>query len=276
MILSGLYIYPVKSLAGISVTEARVEVRGLEHDRRWMLIRPEDGRFLSQRDFPRMALLGTAIEDGFLVIFDRENPTDRVQVPLDAGRQPKIIHSVTVWDDALTGAPVSDEADRWLQEQLGAPVRLVRIPDTANRPADARYAPEPNQQVSYADGYPFLLIGEASLADLNSRLEVPVPMNRFRPNFVTQSDTAAPYEEEAWRDFSIGNQSFRGVKPCARCTVTTINQDTAERLAEPLKTLATYRRVGQKVLFGQNVIWIGEGDDAMVRVGDEVLVSSNL
>jgi uncharacterized protein len=271
--LTQLYIYPVKSLAGIAVESARVEVRGLEHDRRWMLIRPEDGRFLSQREHPRMALIGTAIEPDALVLFDRADPASRVRVPLEAGRQEGVIHSVTVWDDTLTGIPVSAEANAWLSAYLGASVCLVRQPDSAYRAADPRFAPE-GQEVSYADGFPFLLIGEPSLHDLNTRLVDPVPMNRFRPNFVIHSENLTPYIEESWADFSIGNQAFRGVKPCGRCAIITTNQDTAVRLDEPLRTLASYRRVGNKVLFGQNVIWLGTDHDAWVHVGDPVMLAT--
>jgi uncharacterized protein len=137
------------------------------------------------------------------------------------------------------------------------------MPDTTSRAVDRRYAPE-GQMVSFADAYPFLVIGEASLADLNSRLEIPVPMNRFRPNLVFSGGT--PFCEDGWRDFNIGDQPFRAVKPCARCIMTTIDQQTTTKNAEPLRTLASYRKQDNKVLFGQNVIWMGKKDKATIRV----------
>jgi uncharacterized protein len=265
--LTQLHIYPVKSLAGIALSSARVEQRGLQHDRRWMLVRPADGRFVTQRELPGMALLGTAIESQHLVIFDRKNVAHRCRIPLEAGLDGRAARAITVWDDTLDAAPTTPEADAWLSARLGEPLQLVRMHEAAHRPADPKYAPE-GHEVSFADGFPFLLIGEASLDDLNQRLPQPVPMDRFRPNFVFSKEKSTPYEEDTWRAFRVGNQQFMGVKPCGRCIVTTIDQGTAERSAEPLRTLASYRRVGNKVLFGQNVVWLGTDAEATVRVGD--------
>jgi uncharacterized protein YcbX len=141
------------------------------------------------------------------------------------------------------------------------------MPDTTRRWADGRYAPK-GQHVSFADGFPFLLIGQATLDDLNSRLAQPLPMNRFRPNFVFTG--GEPFEEDGWGEIEIGNWKFQCVKPCARCIIPTTDQETATRAAEPLKTLATFRKKGNKILFGQNVVWLGEGD-AQVRAGDTIL-----
>jgi uncharacterized protein len=262
MQLTAIHIYPVKSLAGISLTESVVESRGLRYDRRWMLVTPE-GRFLTQREYPAMALIGTAIEPPFLVLFDRLNPGNRVGVPLEITSIGKSMLEVDVWDDHCRASPVSTEVDLWLSDRLGAPVRLVGMPETTSRAVDANYAPE-GQVVSFADAYPFLIIGEATLADLNSRLETPVPMNRFRPNLVFSGGTA--FCEDEWGDFSIGDQPFRAVKPCARCIMTTIDQQTTSKNAEPLKTLSIYRKQGNKVLFGQNLIWLGEGSEATIKV----------
>ncbi len=140
------------------------------------------------------------------------------------------------------------------------------MPDTTRRRADGRYAPK-GQYVSFADGFSYLIIGQASLDDLNSRLAQPLPMNRFRPNLVFTG--GEPFEEDNWSDFQIGSVPFRGVKPCGRCIITTADQETAQRAAEPLKTLATYRKRGNKILFGQDVVWTGEGE-ASIRVGDNI------
>jgi uncharacterized protein YcbX len=266
MLLTAIHIYPVKSLAGISLTESVVESRGLRYDRRWMLVTPE-GKFLTQREYPAMALIGTAIEPPFLVLFDRSNPNDRIGVPLEITAAGLSGLEVEVWDDRCGAVLVSTDADLWLSSKLNAPVQLVGMPDTTSRAADRRYAPE-GQMVSFADGYPFLIIGEASLADLNSRLEIPVPMNRFRPNLVFSGGT--PFCEDGWRDFTIGDQPFCAVKPCARCIMTTIDQQTSTKNAEPLRTLASYRKQENKVLFGQNVIWMGKENEATIKVSDEL------
>ncbi len=145
------------------------------------------------------------------------------------------------------------------------------MPDSTRRDADPQYAPE-GQHVSFADGFPYLIIGQASLDELNRKLAEPLPMNRFRPNFVFTG--GAPHEEDGWSDFQIGTVAFRGVKPCARCAIPTTNQETAERAAEPIKTLATYRNEGRKILFGQNVILTGEV--GVLRVGERLLKSYEL
>ncbi len=264
--LTDIYIYPVKSLAGIRVSEANIEMRGLQYDRRWVITDPE-GLFFTQRTTPEMALIGTAIEPPHLVLFDRFNTSDRIAVPLEPPPVDEYALEVTVWDDRMIGAPVDTDADEWLSGKLGQEVRLVAMPHTTRRAVDPKYAPE-GQYVSFADGYPFLVIGQASLDDLNTRLEKPVPMNRFRPNFVFEG--GQPYEEDNWSDFTIGGQQFQGVKPCARCIMTTIHQDTSHKGAEPLKTLSTYRLVNNKILFGQNVIWTGT--EGRVKVGDEIVL----
>lgn len=267
MHLSEIHIYPVKSLGGISLQSATAERRGLQYDRRWMLT-DEHGRFLTQREIPHMALLGTAIEPPNLVVFEKKNPASRVLVPLEvvSGFLPEKM--VEVWGDRCAAQQLPAEINAWFSDVLGKKMYLVQMPDTTRRPADERYAP-PGHVVSFADGFPFLLIGQASLDDLNSRLAQPLPMNRFRPNFVFTG--GQPFEEDGWSDFRIGKVPFRGVKPCARCPIPTTDQDTATRAAEPLKTLATYRQSGHKILFGQNVLWMGEeGEAAEVRVGERV------
>ncbi len=261
--LSEIWIYPIKSLGGISVKEAIAERRGLRYDRRWMLV-DDNGRFVSQREIPNMALLGTATEPPFLTVFWKSNPHKKVQIPLEIAPDllPKI--DVQVWDDHCIGLVLSDEINQWFSTNLGQNLRLVLMPETDHRPADERYSP-PGHQVSFADGFPYLIIGQASLDELNSRLDHPLPMNRFRPNFVFTG--GQPFEEDFWGQFSINDQPFQGVKPCARCSITTTDQETAERAAEPIKTLATYRKFENQILFGQNVLWLGEGGD-LVRVGD--------
>ena len=265
--LTDIYIYPVKSLAGIRLTESKVELRGLQYDRRWM-ITDLSGQFITQREIPALAQIGTLIEPPYSVLFDRNAPNDRYAIPLLSSDYTDSEIDVTVWDDDVVATLVGDEADEWLSEKLDQPVHLVAMPTDAQRIADPRFAPE-GQYVSFADGFPFLLIGTASLDDLNSRLAQPVPMNRFRPNLVFSG--AAAYEEDSFGHFKIGEQHFQGVKPCGRCMITTIDQKTAAKGAEPLKTLSTYRMEGKKILFGQNVIWTGS-EEGVIRVGEEIVL----
>jgi uncharacterized protein YcbX len=261
MQLSQLYVYPIKSAGGISLGASDVDERGLRHDRRWMLV-DEIGCFMSQRRFPRMALVGVRIEPDHLVVDAPGMPS--LEVPL---------HPITgklmlarVWDDLVEGRTVSDDAERWFGEFLGVRCRLVYLPDESVRPVDPTYG-RPGDRVSLADGFPFLLISEASLSDLNVRLEQPVPMNRFRPNLVVRG--CEPFAEDGWELVRIGSLTFRVVKPCSRCTITTVDQGSAVMGKEPLRTLARFRKVGTKVLFGQNLIHDGVGT---LSVGDPIEV----
>lgn len=269
--LTEIWVYPIKSLGGISMPTARVEMRGLQHDRRWMLV-DENGQFLTQREFAEMALLKTGFDSGHLTVYHSGTPSEVLRIPLDLPASEYTKTRVKVWSDAVSGQALPPEINQWFSEVLKHPVRLVRMPDTTRRHTDGRYAPK-GQLVSFADGFPFLLVGQTSLDDLNSRLEQPLPMNRFRPNFVFTGGT--PFEEDQWRDFTIGDVQFRGVKPCARCAIITTDQQTGFRGVEPTKTLATFRKNGNKILFGQNVIWLGTGDSS-VNLGDELIPAKPL
>ncbi len=257
--LSGLHVYPIKSAAGVAVERAEVEERGLRYDRRWMLV-DEDGVFLSQRRFPRMALIRIGIEEDHLAIEGPDMPP--LEVPLHPENGERI--RAEVWGDVVDAVPAGKDADRWFGEFLSGPYGLVHLPDESVRPVDPEYGAR-GDHVSLADSFPFLLISEASLADLNARLEVPLPMNRFRPNLVVRG--CAPFAEDDWKTVRIGGIPFRAVKRCARCAITTVNQETAETAKEPLRTLATFRKVGSKVLFGQNLAGDSTG---VVSVGDVV------
>jgi len=261
--LSGLFVYPIKSLGGISVPEATAELRGLKHDRRWMLV-DEQGVFVSQREVAAMSGLGTAFVDGYLNIFVKNEPGESLCLPLEVpvGAMPQT--RVQIWSSRCNALQYPSEVNRWFSDILNRPLRLVYMPATTRRRVDGRYAPS-GQLVSYADAFPYLLIGEASLTDLQQKLGTSLPMNRFRPNLVVRG--TAPFEEDRWSDFCIGEVPFRGVKPCARCIVVTTDQETGQRSAEPLKTLAGYRKKGNKILFGQNVVFLGE-PGATLRVGD--------
>ena len=246
MYLSGLYVYPIKSMGGIPLEAWDVDGRGLRYDRRWMLV-DEEGWFISQRELPRMALISVRIDPAHLVV--NAPGMSSLQLPLGPTTGETI--PARIWDDVVEVSPVAEDADRWFGEFLGVRCSLVSLPDESVRPVDPDYG-EAGDQVGLADGFPFLLISEASLADLNARLEHPLPMNRFRPNLVIGG--CEPFAEDGWNLVRIGQITLRVVKPCARCRITTVDQRTATTSKEPLRTLARFRRVGHKVLFGQNLI----------------------
>ena len=259
--LSGLYVYPIKSCGGISTTSAEVGATGLLHDRRWMLV-DEAGEFMSQRAHPRMALISTRLSNELLTVSAPSMP----DLPIPLRQENGNLMDVEVLGDVNKGALVGEEADRWFGEFLDVRCKLVHMPDESARPVDPDYG-EPGDQAGLHDGFPFLVISEASLADLNARLEHPLPMDRFRPNLVVEG--CEPFAEDDWRLAWIGPITLRVVKPCERCAITTVDQRTAATGREPLRTLATFRRKGTKVLFGQNLIHDGPG---VLRADDPVVV----
>ncbi|TGE16784.1 MOSC domain-containing protein [Hymenobacter elongatus] len=266
LLLSDLYIYPVKSLGGIRVTEAVVEARGLRHDRRWLLV-DERNQFMTQRQTAEMALLKVLpAYNGFLLTHTGRPDLLPLYVPFEATPEQTLF--VTIWDDMVFAWRGTPAADAWLTAALGRICKLVYMSDMVMRATDGG---DVAGNVSFADAYPFLVIGQSSLQELNSRLAQPVPMDRFRPNFVFTG--GQPYEEETWRDFLIGSLPFQGTRPCGRCVVTTIDQTTAQKGVEPLRTMAPYRTQDGKVMFGQNVTGPGAGT---VRVGDTLAVRSYL
>ncbi len=268
MHLTEIYIYPIKSLGGIALKQALVTERGLQYDRRWLLI-DENNRFLTQREHTLMALLRVKIEGNNLIIWHKTNQIEPLTVRLEPTNfSENDLINVQIWDDEVQAIPVNEKADAWFTTVLGAKTRLVYMPDESKRLVDKNYAI--NQEItSFSDAYPLLIIGQEALNLLNSQLEEKLPINRFRPNLVFSG--GQPHEEDTWYEFMVGATSFFGVKPCARCVMTTINQDSAELGKEPLKTLATYRRHNNKILFGQNLLPAHVG---MIAVGDVIEVLS--
>lgn len=262
--VTGLFIYPIKSLRGISLQEAVVTSRGFQYDRQWMLV-DENNRFLSQREFAVMALLEPEIIGDMMIIHNRQ----REQPPLSLALHPVVGETimVNVWSDRCRAAVSGKEADEWFSSALGMNCRLVYMPESTNRRVDGRYA-HAKENTMFSDGYPFMMIGESSLEDLNSRLEIPLPMNRFRPNIVFAG--GQPYQEDEMKSFRINNMNFAGVKLCARCNVTTIDQETTLTGKEPLKTFASYRRKNNKVYFGQNLLCDATGK---ISLGDELMIN---
>ncbi|MBM4160430.1 MAG: MOSC domain-containing protein [Ignavibacteria bacterium] len=257
--LTELSIYPIKSARGISLASAQVTEHGLQYDRRWMLV-DENGAFLTQRKIPRMALITVELAPDLLVV--RAPGINDLGLPLQP--QPSSTVRVKIWDDTVEALSTGEDAGGWFTNYLGLPCNLVYMPDTAHRTVKPKYG---DNRVSFADAFPFLLISEESLGDLNNRLENPVPMNRFRPNLIVSG--CRPYEEDEWHEIRIGSITFRLVKPCARCTIPGVDQVTGVQGKEPIRTLATYRSRDGKVLFGQNVVHEGTG---VLSAGDHVEV----
>ncbi|MCW5899502.1 MAG: MOSC domain-containing protein [Flavobacteriales bacterium] len=256
--LASIHVYPIKSLGGFSAAEAPLTDRGLQHDRRWMLVDGQ-GRFLSQREVAGMARLHCApAADGFRVTDLRDGAA--IDLPWTIATHRK--ERVNIWDDALDALHGEARWDLWFSDRLEREVRLVHMPDASQRPTDPTYA---RAFTSLSDGFPYLAISQASLDELNARMSSPIPMDRFRPNLVIAGGSA--FQEDAWRDVMIGSARFQFVKPCARCVITTTDQRTGARGKEPLRTLATFRSAGQKVMFGMNVV----GDvSGKIRAGDAV------
>jgi uncharacterized protein YcbX len=260
--LVGIRIYPIKGLRGDEHDSAFVEPRGLRHDRRWMLV-DADGAFLSQRSNPELALFHVSAGPEKL---DISRPCfGSIRGPLvPSGTE----RQVTVWRNTLSARQVSADVDEWFSEALGQAVSLVAMTKESDRPVNPDFAKQ-GDQLSFADGFPLLLANITSLEDLNARMGLPLPMNRFRPNLIVQH--SAPWTEDGWKRIRVGSVRFRVAKPCGRCLVTTTDQETGERGVEPLRTLATFRQVDQQVNFGMNLIPDGVGE---IRVGDLVSVTT--
>jgi uncharacterized protein YcbX len=256
-----LTIYPVKSLGGIEVKTARVTDRGLEYDRRWMLV-DEQNRFISQRELPQMALLRPELTPAGLII-NYMVDNSRLLVPYKP--QTAEFIPVTIWDDSVIAQKVSPLADAWFSKILGRACTLVYMPDDCRRLVDPGYAD--NKITSLSDAYPSLMISQATFDDLSKRVGMPIQANRFRPNIVFSG--GHPFIEDEMARFTINGIRFYGVKLCARCPIPGIDQQTGVSGKEPLKTLATYRRRANNIYVGQNLVHDGEG---IISVGDEIKV----
>jgi uncharacterized protein YcbX len=263
--LTEIWIYPIKSLPGFRVKAATVLEKGLEGDRRMMLV-DENNRFLTQRELHKMALFNVSMEQGFVTVSHRINK-DLHPITIDA-TQPISTPATAciIWDDTVEAHEMNAMYSKWFSDALGFACRLMIFPELNKRRVDVKYVAE-EMQTSLSDGYPYLIIGQESLKDISKRVGEDLPIRRFRPNFFFEG--GEPFEEDTWKDFHIGLVKFRGVKPCGRCAITTINPDTGEKGVEPLKALASYRNKNGKVLFGQNVIALGTG---VINEGDDILV----
>jgi uncharacterized protein YcbX len=258
MHLASIHVYPLKGARGIALPRADVRCGGLRHDRRFMLI-DLDGRMLTQRSHPQLALVTTSLQGGALTIGVPGAAPIELPARPDGPRR-----TASIWKDHVDAIEVESEIVPLLAAHLGAPCALVFMPDDAERQVDLRFG-APGDRVGFADGYPLLLATFASLAELGARLDAPVPMDRFRPNLVVAG--GEPFEEERYGRVRVGAVELRMPKRCARCEVTNVDQATAARGAEPLRTLATYRAMDNNVYFAQNLIPDGEG---AVALGDAI------
>lgn len=268
--ISALYTYPVKSCGALVHEAHALDARGLRYDRHWMVVTP-DGLFLTARDVPRLLLVQPEITHDALQLHMTGQPPLQVPLEQDPRGQRRMVE---VWGDRVRAVDAGDEAAAWFSVVVGRPVRLVSIADDFSRIVDNDYVSQPTE-TAFSDGYPLLLISEASLEALNERLvakgEAPVPMSRFRPNVVVRG--TAPFEEDMWRQVMLGDVPFDVVKPCKRCVITTIDPQTGEapNPKEPLATLSEFRRWRGGAIFGQNVVHRGFG---VLRVGQPVMVKA--
>ncbi len=262
--VSEVFIYPVKSCAGISLAESALDRFGPVGDRRW-LVTDTQGNCLTQREYASMALLQAAHTPQGLELVAPEASISVAQ-PLDGDPS-----TVTVWGDRMQALDAGAAAADWLSHYLGTSCRLVYMPDHSKRYVDTDYAAA-GETVSFADGFPLLLISQTALDELNARLPSPVPMDRFRPNIVIED--CPPHAEDSWQRIRIGTMEFDVAKPCARCVMPSIDQATAGKDPDILRTLAAYRRWQddsgtRQIFFGQNLLDRGEGT---IRTGDSVEV----
>lgn len=277
MNISEINIYPIKSLSGISLNQSIVEKRGLRFDRRWMLV-DQQGNFFTQREFPKMAAI--SLEFNPAGLFVSANGFEDILVPFETKGNETL--SVRVWKSVCEAVVSEDLINDWFTEVLGTNCKLVYMPEGSERQVNPLFN-KGNEIVSFADGYPLLIIGENSLRNLNDKLEEKISMNRFRPNLVVANSES--FAEDCWKKIRVGESVFRVTKPCVRCVVTTIDQQKGVFTGkEPLKTLSKYRMAKDvypetylvfdlektAVLFGQNLI--AENFGGKIMVGDELKV----
>lgn len=262
MLLSQIFIYPIKSARGIAVPEIQVDSSGPLQDRRWMVV-DEEGLFLSQRKLPRMVLIEPRFEGSDLVV--TAPGMSPLVIPTWSGEGERV--PVQIWRDHLA-LPHPDQAySDWFSSFLDRPCRLVYLPDEATRHVELPFD-DPKWRVSLADGYPLLVVTQASLDLLNTKLQSPVGVEHFRPNLVISG--AAPHAEDTWERIQIGSAQLAIVKPCARCSTVLVDPSTAKVGIEPLRTLAQYRRMPQGVMFGQNALVV---TPSQLRVGTAVEIA---
>ena len=265
MIVSEITIFPIKALAGISLGASVVTSKGFQYDRRFMLV-DESHQFITQRTHPELTAFSLSLVNEVLTISHPAGGS--VEISIHPPSSATI--NATIWGDTVRASRVSKEADDLFSDTLESLIHLVGMPDTSLRQIDPDYS-NPGEGVSFADGFPILVLGTASLEELNGRLENPVPTNRFRANLLVSG--GKPWAEDEWGAMHFGKATLNIAKPCARCVVIQTDQKTGERAAEPTKTLLTYRKIGSKVLVGMNAIPLPSAIGFQISVGDSFSIS---
>lgn len=276
--ISHLFIYPIKSCRGIEVQSAEITPRGFTYDREYMLVNPE-GKFLAQRELPKMAQIEVAIDDEALKVnapgmeelrikksFDPSSRSLSTSLRGKRAQDDKVKKKVKVWDDEFEADVVGEEAGKWFSEFLGRACLLVHLSPNIKRLVEDKYRISEGDEVSFADSYPFHITTGVSLQALNKEMGIELPMNRFRPNIVIPGKF--PYAEDHWGEVTIGKIPFVLTKPCVRCAITTTDQETGKVGEEPLKTLTRIRKYEKGVAFGQKAICCQTS--GMIHVGDPV------
>jgi uncharacterized protein len=259
MEVSGINIYPIKSLGGIQLKNSEVGLKGLKFDRRYVLV-DENGVFVSQRSIPEMCLFHTSIlENGFEII-NTQN-TKKLTIPFELIEGEELM--VKVWDDNIRCFVASDDVNDWFSENFGMKLRLCYQPDDSIRNTDPRYSSNENDQTSLSDGYPILIISEESIEELNKQCPEQIDIKRFRPNIVIKGLPA--FGEDELGRIIINGVEMLGVKKCARCQVINIDFETGKLGKEPLQSMKDFRKLGNKILLGINIIARSSG---YINVGD--------
>ena len=242
--IHSLHIYPVKSCQGIDCNSVELTGTGFKYDRHWMLV-DKQGRFLSQRQLPAMARIETALTPTSLIV--SVNSDAQLEIPLNNPHQERV--KVNIWNDQCSAALVATQASRWFSDFLNFDCDLVTLPDSEKRLVSAEYA-QAGQTVGFADGFPLLILSKASADLLSSKLGEPVDINRFRANIIIGNCPA--HAEDSWNNITVNDMRIDLVKPCSRCVIPSIDQQTSKKHASLLKVLASYRRNEGKVYVGQN------------------------
>ncbi|MBS1492252.1 MAG: MOSC domain-containing protein [Bacteroidetes bacterium] len=263
-ILSEINIYPVKSLGGISLNESKVERRGLQYDRCWVLVGREDNIFISQREINTLCLFRPAFDNnGFKITNLNQSSSVNIPFGIETGEKA----DVTIWEDTCEAIHYSAEIDKWFSDITGYDCKLMYMPDTSRREADKDFAVG-DDIVSFADAFPFLIIGQSALDNYNTISGNNFKMNRFRPNLVFTGGEA--HLEDTWKKFNLNGTDFYSVKQCSRCNITTIEQETGIMGKEPLKTLATYRNFNNKIKFGTYCVPGKLTDSSVLKLDSEI------
>jgi len=253
--ITQLYVYPVKSLGGISLETAQLSESGISHDRHWMLV-DESGRFISQREIPELSLFKMSVTDGYFTV-DYQGEVLRLEVSTTQTEETECV----LFDDTLIAIKERKDYSEWFSDQLGQSVNLVRRAPNFRR----HVKNHPGSVINFPDGGQYLLLGQGSLDKLNAQLDTPLPINRFRPNIVFSKGPA--HAEDDWHKITIGDTHFEITKACGRCKITTVDQESAVVGKEPLSTLSQYRKFGNSVLFGQYLKLV-DGTHKTLGVGD--------